>query len=760
MIPTAADRGPKYGAAGKTASQAGLVLVVLSLIAGLITFLVLTGLTPIRPTHGVVITVLLVDLSLCIAMVAVITWQVRGIVQARREKEAGSRLHVRVLMLFGLIALLPALTLAVFAVISLDRGLDQLFSSKTKQIIENSLSVAESYVDEHGQVIRAEVVAMARDMEDELAKVPWNSPSVPLLLTSQAQLRQLPMAYLIDGNGKQKVSAQDGTERIYRAPPIGAIQDAGKGQAVVISPGSVNLVGAVKKIGTVSDLYLYVARPVNASVVRQLEAARRGALEYSQLEDRRLGTQVAFALMYLVLALTFLLSAIWAGLAFADRLVTPIRRLMGAAQEVTDGNLDVQLPDAKGERDLKLLSKQFNKMTKQLATQRNELVETNEQLLERRQFIEAVLSGVTAGVIGLDDDGVIDLANPSAVRLLGGGSLVGSKLDEVSADFSALARNLDSNPRLSALHEQVEVMIDGVDRHFAVQVTKERDGGEALTTKAGMVVTFDDITELVSAQRTSAWADVARRIAHEIKNPLTPIQLSAERLKRKYGKVITEDKDVFDRCTETIIRQVGDIGRMVDEFSSFARMPTPEMAVHDIRNLVRESVFLFEVSNTRIALRSEIADGPVTVECDARLIGQALTNLVKNATEAIEARMEDEDEDYQGEVVAALSVEDGNAVIRVMDNGIGLPANRQRLLEPYMTTREKGTGLGLAIVHKVIEQHGGRLYLEDAPVTSTRDHGACMRVVLPLAEADARSGTEENSDAHSASGLESKEAAE
>jgi two-component system nitrogen regulation sensor histidine kinase NtrY len=474
---------------------------------------------------------------------------------------------------------------------------------------------------------------------------------------------------------------------------------------------------------------------VNARVLQQLRATRASVAEYQLLEQRRAGVQVAFGLMYVAIALTLLLSAIWIGMWFANRLVEPIRELMGAAQEISHGNLGVEVGVDPAGGDLAVLGSTFNTMTSELKSQRDELIGANTALDERRRFMEAVLSGVTAGVVGVDSDGIITLVNRSAETLLGvkEASLVGKPLAKVVPEFGPVLKRAQKQGR-RLVTDQIALRRAGSERNFAVRVTSEGTGQAA----QGYVVTFDDMTELVSAQRSTAWADVARRIAHEIKNPLTPIQLSAERIRRKYGDSITKDREVFDQCTDTIIRQVSDIGRMVDEFSAFARMPKPQMEPHDVREIVREAVFLFQVSRPEIKFELDLPDKPVIALADRRLLTQAVTNLVKNASEAIDTAVEgDPARAGSGHIVAKVRTKGDRLQITVIDNGCGLPKeNRERLVEPYMTTREKGTGLGLAIVQRITEQHGGTLTLADAPRRNGKIEGASVRMDLPLGEKD------------------------
>jgi two-component system nitrogen regulation sensor histidine kinase NtrY len=493
-------------------------------------------------------------------------------------------------------------------------------------------------------------------------------------------------------------------------------------------------VAAITKLHNYPDSYLYVARGVDPTVVRHLRQTNEGVAAYEELRRARGGLQLAHGLLYFMISLTALLAAVWVGLWFAGQFVAPIRRLISAAQEVARGNLSVELPIKRGEGDLRRLSMNFNAMTQELERQRTDLVTANDQLTERRRFMEAVLSGVSAGVLGLDGDGNITLANRSAQKLLGRAEteLVGRHLATVVPELAPVLKEHTEAHAKARQQQQVTLVLNGEERNFAVRVT-----GQAPSERdQGAVVTFDDITELVSAQRTSAWADVARRIAHEIKNPLTPIQLSAERIKRKYGKVITEDRETFDRCTETIIRQVGDVTRMVDEFSAFARTPKPVMEAQDIREVVRAAVLDRQMAGTDIAFDTRLGKEPIIVSCDRRLISQAVINLVKNAQEAIQSYAESPNKEpgWSGRIETLVRRSGDRVDIEIIDNGGGLPKhNRTKLLEPYVTTKgNKGTGLGLAIVQKSVEQHNGILQLEDAPPAPGRTHGALLRISLPI----------------------------
>lgn len=713
----------------------GLVVVVLSLISALATYLILTGLTPIVPSRGVVWSALFFNVALIISMIAIITWQVVGLWRAWRAKSAGARLHIRIVALFSLIAALPALLLAVAATVTFSRSLDSWFTGRVRTLIEDSRGVAQAYVEEHGQVIRNDLLNMARDLDAAAPLVAGDNEQLRRLVIAQAGLRDLPAAYIINEQGKPMIAAVEDERLPYAAPTPAALEEVQGGQVALSISISAFRITAIGKLASYPGGYLYVSRPVSPEVLRHLQRTEQNVAEYHQLRRSRGNLKWAHALMYLMISMTALLAAIWVGLWFAGRFVAPIRRLIAAASEVSTGNLDVVLPEKRGEGDLRRLSATFNKMTRELKTQHDQLVNANEQLFERRRFMEAVLSGVSAGVIGLDSDGRIELASRAACALLGKTEeeLVGRPLVEAIPAFAAAYdAQTDQGQKTGRAPDPVTIEVGGDERSFAVRVTHEKAG----SGDVGMVVTFDDITELVTAQRTSAWADVARRIAHEIKNPLTPIQLSAERIKRKYGRVITEDRETFDKLTDTIVRQVGDLKSMVDEFASFARLPKPVMADDDLRHALQEPVLLFREGHPKVTYRVDVPGEAIRISYDRRLMTQAITNLVKNATESVESHAQSQDAEaaWTGLVEARLTTEDGRAIIEVIDNGAGFPKhNRMRLLEPYVTTKgHKGTGLGLAMVHKITEQHGGTLLLDDAPLAPGRTSGARVRIILPL----------------------------
>ena len=700
------------------------VAVALALTSAFLTFVVLTGLTPIVPTHKVVITFLLINTATILLLLLIIGREIWQVIQARRRGRAAARLHVQIVALFSVIAVLPAVLVSIVANVTLDRGLDRLFSGPTKAVIENSLTIANAYLYEHAQLIRGDVLGMANDLSNARPLWDQDRQSFRDVLTRNARARDLPGAMIIDKDSNVLETAANGITQTFTTPAPDFLTNVTEDDPQIGVFIQQNYVAAVIRLRAFQDTFLYVARLLDPRVVAQLRQTQASVAEYSQLESRRLGIQVAFALMFTVIALTVLMSAVLMGLNFSNRLVAPIRRLMSAANLVSTGDLHVQVPVIKSEGDLASLGETFNKMTQELRTQRDELVSASNMIDSRRRFIEAVLLSASAGIIGIDNNGIIGILNRSAEKLIG---LVESEalnhpLSEVVPELDELMANARGGSH-RLLQGEIEINRAGVARNLSVRITAEQSG----QAQEGYIITLDDITELVSAQRTSAWADVARRIAHEIKNPLTPIQLSAERIRRKFGKTIVEDRAIFDQCTDTIVRQVDDIRRMVDEFSKFARMPKPVIEGEDVADTVRQAVFLMRVGHPDIDIEAEIKQDPMRAHFDRRLISQALTNIIKNATEAIGAVPPDDLGKGRIEVTAAQ--EDEDIIIDVIDNGIGLPKeSRSRLLEPYVTTREKGTGLGLAIVGRVLEDHGGKIELNDASNIKPGQRGAWVRL--------------------------------
>ncbi len=720
-------------AAARVLRALGPVAAGLALLSAFVTFVVLANLTPISPTQRVVVTLLAVNAATILALVGIIGREVWLVILARRRGRAAAQLHVRVVALFSLIAAAPAILVAVVASITLDRGLDRLLSSRTKAVIQNSVMVGDAYLRENAQLLRGDILAMAFDVARAKPLFDQDRERFRQFLTGQAQVRGLSNATIIGSDAAIIEQADVKSGQMITLPTAAALVNASETEPDIDVLLGSNMVASYIKLRGYENVYLHVTRPLDPRVVAQMRDTQAIVGDFVALETIRLGFQLASAMMYTVIALAVLLSAVWLGLNFANRLVAPIRRLIGAANIVSTGNLYIQVPIQRSEGDLAQLGETFNKMTNELRTQRDDLMRARDVIDTRRRFTEAVLAGASAGVIGVDAQGRISILNRSAERLVNRteSEATAKPLIEVVPELGEIFADAQSNPQ-RLTQGQITITRQGRDRTLSVRVTTEQSGDP----EHGYVVTLDDITELVTAQRTSAWADVARRIAHEIKNPLTPIQLSAERLRRKYGKSITDDPAVFEQCTATIIRQVDDIKRMVDEFSKFARMPKPVIEAEDVADTVRQAVFLMRVGNADIDIDLELAEDPMPARFDRRLISQALTNIIKNATEAIAAVPSATR--GRGHIRVFAARDGADVVIDVIDNGIGLPKeNRNRLLEPYVTTREKGTGLGLAIVGRIVEEHGGQIELKDAAERFPGERGAWMRLriaTMPTAE--------------------------
>ncbi|MDP1700172.1 MAG: PAS domain-containing sensor histidine kinase [Aestuariivirga sp.] len=693
---------------------AGFALVALGIVSGLATFAILTGLTPIIPSKEVTTTLLLLNTGLVIIMAAMIGGQVLFLLKERRKGTAGASLHIRLISLFSLIAVVPAIIVAVFAFVTLSRGLDTWFSERTQTIVNSAVTVAEEYIKNTAEATRNDVANISADLNQQKPLFDSDRAAFVRRVARHAALRGLAGAFVFDQSQKRidvNVTANDKVK--FLAPSPEMIAHADKGDLVLIPPGEGgNLVRALIKLQSFPTHYFYVYRFISPAVIEQLTTTREAKDEYDSLLNQRTGVQLTFGMMYALVAFVFLLAAMWIGLWFSDRLVAPIVRILDASRRVAQGDFAAKVSTIEGIGDLETLARTFNFMTDQVAQHQDELLKTNDQLDQRRRFTEAMLAGVSAGVIGIDPDEKISLTNRSALQLLGAPEqdLLSQPFSTALPEFAALFELAKSRPSGFA-EGQVGMQIRGRDLSFTARITTESSDD----AQHGFVLTFDDITDLVSAQRNTAWADIARRIAHEIKNPLTPIQLSAERLKRKYSKQIHSDRQVFEQCTDTIIRQVGDIGRMVDEFSSFARMPKAAPEPMNLAEVIRDATVLQRVSTSEIDIDVDVSKADFVFMFDRRLITQAVTNLVKNASEAIDGRTLTENIE-KGHVQVEAGLEHDVPFIRVTDNGVGLPKeNRNRLAEPYMTTREKGTGLGLAIVKRIMEEHGGRLRLQDAP---------------------------------------------
>ncbi len=714
-------------------NAATLGLVLLGPVLAVATF---TALGPLdRGTSDATLrVVLLADLVYALVVAALVAQRVVRMVAARRARSAGSNLHMRLTGVVALIALIPTVLVAVFATLTVNVGLEGWFSDRVQRVVANSLSAAEAYEDEHrrsvaedGQVIadyleqrRRERFFMTRGgLRGELGRVPPDA------------LRDVFEVYIIDGGGEIVARGPRSYEFGYERPRPADFTAAGETGLRIIEDWANNEFRALIPLADFVDKYLYVSRQVDGEILQLLDETQETVSLYEQLESSRGRLLFEFGLLYLGFAVILILAAIWLGLWFAERLARPVGRLASAAQRVGAGDLDVRVREEEGDDEIAMLGRYFNRMTTQLKGQRDALLENTDQIEKRRRLFDSVLGSVTSGVVGLDAQGRVTFVNRSARRLLKVGNAQEAMAISVAVpEFAPLFDRLIGSG-VKSVQDQINLIRAGSQESLLVRMATRRaeDG-----TLEGYVVAFDDVTDLVSAQRMAAWGDVARRIAHEIKNPLTPIQLSAERIKRKFRDRLGEDAVKLDQMTDVIVRQTADLRRIVDEFSKFARMPEPDRAPNDLARIVRDAVTLQESGQPNVRLVADLPDLGVQADIDATMISQALTNLIKNAGEAIETLIETgAPEGYAPQIRVALATDDHTASITVEDNGIGLPQDRARLLEPYVTTRAKGTGLGLPIVKKIIEEHGGQLALSDAdPFGAGERRGARATVTLPI----------------------------
>ena len=730
------DRAPRLLGRGRRLT---LLLSIACLASLLATILVWSGATPAEPSPGVVLTLLVADLVLLLCLGALLARQIVQLWAERRSGLAGSRLHTRFAATFSLVAVAPAIFVAVFAALFFYLGIQSWFSERVRTAIGESLAVAEAYVAEHRNTIRADLLAMANDINRQAGLFSRNRPLFNQVLSTQAAIRSLSEATVFDSSGNILARTSFSLAAAFDRVPSDVLERVSKVSAggIIVGDSDEDQVRAMIRLDRFFDAYLYITRFVDPKVLDHVRSTREAVAEYEALEGARFDLQFTTSLIFFVVAFVMLLLAVGLGVSAASRVVRPIGALVDAAERVREGDLAARVEEGRDEDEITTLSRAFNRMAAQLGEQRQELVEANRQLDRRSRFTEAVLSGVSAGVVGLDREGVITLPNASAASLLETDvdSLRGRRLVDAVPEMAPL---LERARRGRMVEQQIAVIRNGHRHIFHVRISPD----QAPVERRNFIVTFDDVTELVSAQRTAAWADVARRIAHEIKNPLTPIQLAAERLKRRYLGEVQSDAEVFAQCTDTIIRHVDDIGRMIDEFSGFARMPAPVFASEDVNELIREVVFTQKLAYGEIDFNLHLPPGELHLRLDRRQIAQVLTNVLHNAAQAIQARPEASGGAMpKGQIDIEIAEQRGNALILIVDNGVGLPdEDRDRLSEPYVTSKEGGTGLGLAIVNKIMEDHGGRLILNDM-----EGGGAMVVLRLPLPAASEEAGESETS---------------
>ena len=705
-----------------------IAVTVAALFAGIATFGLLSGfIAPPGGSPTAIFVLLNIDLVLLLGLGALVAWRLVGLWQARRQGSIGSRLHARFVGMFGALAVAPAIIVAVFSALFFNLGIQAWFNERMRTALDRSIAISEAYARDHREFIRADILSMVATLNRQGARRLASPGALSILLQELAEERSLTEALILRADGQVLAQGKLSFVLAFDPLPNAALQRAAAGEVVVITNDESDRVRALARIDALVGHFLYVGRFADSEVLDHVARLTEAVSDYRDLDLRRSNIQITFTLFYVVVSLLLLLTAVWLGLVFANRMVRPISALMAATERVRSGGLDTRLPEGEADDELDALARAFNRMTGQLESQRADLIDANRQIDNRRLFTEAILFGVSAGVLGLDRDGRIYLPNRSALELLSceADDLIGRELAVAIPEMAGLRRALRNRTQRLA-QDRVSIARGGRVRELLVRMTAQTDAGRAV----GTVVTFDDITELVRAQRAAAWTGVARRIAHEIKNPLTPIQLAAERLRRNYSRPsdgeARPDARLFETCIDTIIRQVDAMRAMVDEFSSFARMPAAAPVEADLAPVVEQAVSLQAMAREDIAFALRRPDGPVRLRCDTTQAGQALTNLLKNAIDAIDRRAARE----EGSPLAAgrieIAIEDGDddlVAVVVSDNGCGLPEApelRARLTEPYVTTRERGAGLGLAIVKKVMEDHGGKAVLDDGPSGGAR----------------------------------------
>ena len=661
--------------------------------------------------------ILLADVLYVIIIASLVIKRIAIVVAARRAKSAGSRLHLRLTGVFAILALIPTILVAIFAMITINFGLEEWFSSRVSNVVKTSHAAALAYETEHEEGLRSDAITFASALDARYSQVSSVNPAILRLWLSEIQpqiQRGFREAYIINSSGKLILRGERSYEFNFEAPPENFLNMIYQDGIVIIKDWANNEFRAIKSLDSYKDKYLYVSRIVDGSILNLLDETQRTVKQYQQHESNRSMLLLDFAIIYVAFSVLLILAAVWVGLWFAERIAKPVGQLAAAAQRVGSGDLESRVLVEHNDDEISMLGRVFNQMTKQLKGQRNALLDANRTSEEGRRQFNSVLSGVTSGVIGLNVSEEIDFINPAALNMLelNSKSYNGEKLTIVVPEFKDLFSKLKGSHG-GVARKEIQVSRDGKLENLLVRMAI-RANNEGIVE--GYVVTFDDVTDLVNAQRMAAWGDVARRIAHEIKNPLTPIQLSAERLKQKFMPIAAENEDILTQYTDVIVRQTGDLRRIVDEFSQFARMPEPHRKKTNLVKIIEDVVHLQKSRENSYAEIVFEKPEPIFLMIDSTMITQALTNLVKNAGEAIETYINVKNSmNYKPFIAIDVNDSKIETVIKITDNGIGLPKDRSRLFEPYVTTREKGTGLGLSIVKKIIEEHGGELTLEDAP---------------------------------------------
>ena len=676
---------------------------------------------------------LLIDLVYVLFIAGLVILRITRLILARRSKSVGSRLHVRLTSVFIFIALMPTVIVAIFATFSINYGLEGWFSDNVQNVVKNSMESAEAYEFEHRRDVRSDAIKLASVLSLQKQMNPTIGEGNIRRLLSQNQPLSLSEAFIVDYSGNLRLRGENSYLFDFEEINEEDLNFAAFGDVVIIEDWPNNEFRALVKLDGFANRLLYVSRNVDGNILSLLDETQENVVLYNQIERERSQLLFSFGLIYLAFSLVVLLCAVWFALWFAEKLARPVGELAGAAQKVGSGDFEIQVPEESDEDEIALLGKAFNKMIRRVKMQRDTLLQNNSEIEARKSLFETVIGNVSGGIIGLNPDGRIEVINPAAQKILQ------LQLDSKSENFlpSSIPEFLPLFNRAKVVlddlvQEQIKIIRENVYEDILLKITTRRASNGTIE---GFVITFDDLTDLVSAQRYAAWGDIAQRIAHEIKNPLTPIKLSAEKLKIKFESLVGEERNSLEKYSDMIIRQTDGLRRMVDEFSEFARMPQPDKSSFDIIKILDEVVLLQKTASSEISILKEYKDDPLLCFIDSNLINQVFNNLFKNAIESIEiaAKQDLIKSKADGIVKVGVSQTQTNIIIKITDNGIGLPNKKNKLFEPYVTSRENGIGLGLAIVKKIIEEHNGYLSLLDAEIFHSFNHrGAIAQVSLPI----------------------------
>ncbi len=688
-----------------------MVLVAVAIPLAIITFFMIQRAVSAEVSSSTILWLLTADLGVLLLLMVIIAKQVISLWVQRKKGLAGAKLHTRLVFWFSALAIIPSVIVTIFTTLFLNFGLNQWFNDSVKEAVYNSLVVAHEYLLEHQRSIVGDILAMANDLKYEGPLFEANPKRIQNFILLQSSVRSLSEVLLLNGQGKVLAAGNLSlTAALNPDVSPSAFERARNGETIILSGPTEDRIRAMVLVDWQNDIYLYIGRKIDVRILGYVEETSKAVELYKNMEGRRFQIQVTFALIFIVIASLALMGAIWVALVFSGKLFKPITQLIAAAEKIGHGDLNTRVPYLGGVDEINILNRTFNQMTERLSLQQQELVTKNIEVNERRQFTELVLQGVSAGVVGISEDGTINLINQSAIHLLelDSNQFLGSHFSEIFPEIKEFFEAIQSSSRYETVKGQIEIERRNVKRTFTTKMV--RNG--TTVNNHGYVLTFDDISSLLVAQRKAAWADVARRIAHEVKNPLTPIQLSAERLKRRYQKYITSDLDIFDQCIDTIVNQVDTIKRLIDEFSAFARMPTPIFQYENLVNVCKQAVFLQSQGRQDIIFATYFPEPMIMMKIDSRQIGQALTNVLLNAVQAIEKRRQQKPDSEPGHIALTVGMTSNKIVITVEDNGCGLPEKYLNILtEPYVTTKANGNGLGLAIVRKIVEDHKGILKL-------------------------------------------------